>query len=468
MSLIPTSIPRADGTGRFYESPIEFLASVKSTLGNIVVIRDHGPIFSRATDCAGVVAVFGAAHHRVVLNDIETFGLPMSAGQQLSLPPVLINLNRGLHSMRAEQHTQHQRLLASVLGEQSLQSLGAAVTDGLRAFTPAWRPDQTIDLLAEMRRLALEVSTRLLLGNEYPQTSKLASALQEYFQLRREATSPWNADEQSLREDLIGHGMALDSSLRRYIRWLRRRKDSAQCGIIPQLTTIPLPSGKALSEDELIAHCNILFVSGNEPIAVALTWIFLILSQLPRLRRALRSEIDSSPPSATMQPSRTSLLDEVFKESLRLLPPNFLMARVTTQPARLGEVVLPEGCEIILCPFLAHRDPRVFPRPAHFLPTRWQEARPTPFEYFPFGAGGHYCVGHYLATSIIKTTLAWLTHHYDLVLAHDQSVDWRLHIMLMPTTAITFAIHEVRDPPVSGGKLLGPVADLINLEEYQT
>lgn len=468
MSLIPTSIPRAASAGRFYESPIEFLTSVQSTLGNIAVIRDDGPIFSRAADCAGVVAVFGAEHHRLVLNDIETFGLPMSAGQHLSLPPALINLNRGLHSMRAEQHSQHQRLLAGVLGEPSIQSEDAAVQDGLRAFTQAWRPNSTIDLLAEMRRLALEVSTRLLLGNDYPGGSKLASALQQYFQLRREATSPWNAGQGGLRKDLIAHGIKLDAALRRYIRWLRRRKGPAQHGIIPQLTMLPLPSGKVLSEDELIAHCNILFVSGNEPIAVALTWILLILSQLPDLRRALRTEISSSTSSATMQSSRASLLDGVFKESLRLLPPNFLMARVTTRPARLGEVVLPESCEIILCPFLAHRDTRLFPRPAHFLPTRWQEAKPSPFEYFPFGAGGHYCVGHYLATLIIKTALSRLMQDYDLVLAHDQAVDWRLHIMLMPTSAVTFAIHEVRDSPARGGKLLGPVADLVNLDEWNT
>jgi len=96
---------------------------------------------------------------------------------------------------------------------------------------------------------------------------------------------------------------------------------------------------------------------------------------------------------------------------------------------------------------------------------RWQEAKPSPFEYFPFGAGGHYCVGHYLATSIINTAQTWLMRDYDLVLAHDQSVDWRLHIMLMPSTAVTLAIREVRDSPATGGKLLGPVADLINLEE---
>jgi len=102
MSLIPASIPRAVGVERFYESPIEFLASVQLNLGNIAVIRDDGPIFSRAADCAGVIAVFGAVYHRVVLNDIETFGLPVSAGQHLLLPPVVINLNRGLHSMRGE------------------------------------------------------------------------------------------------------------------------------------------------------------------------------------------------------------------------------------------------------------------------------------------------------------------------------------------------------------------------------
>src|SRR4030095_13351874 len=150
--------------------------------------------------------------------------------------------------------------------------------------------------------------------------------------------------------------------------------------------SLELETGRKLSEDELIAHSNVLFMSSNEPIAVALTWILLTLSQLPGLRRALRHELDQAR-RADAVPSlpelgRLTLLSSVVNETLRLLPPNALMVRVTTRGAPLQGVRLPERLALVLCPFLAHREAGRFPRPNEFLPSRWIGTRPSPFEFF--------------------------------------------------------------------------------------
>ncbi|HSQ19503.1 MAG TPA: cytochrome P450, partial [Blastocatellia bacterium] len=162
MTLLPISIPRASEVRQFSEEPLGFLARARSSLGNMFVIRDAGPIFSRAPDCAGAIAVFGPAHHRAVLSDIDLYGMPVSAAQRLALPPNLFNLNSGLHSMRGEQHAQHQRLLMHLLSERSIEDQHGAVSTGLETFAQRWRIGQRIGLLAEMRKLALEVSSRLL------------------------------------------------------------------------------------------------------------------------------------------------------------------------------------------------------------------------------------------------------------------------------------------------------------------
>ena len=147
------------------------------------------------------------------------------------------------------------------------------------------------------------------------------------------------------------------------------------------LAGLDLDTATPLSEDELVAHANVLFMSSSEPIAVALTWTFLILSQLPELRRALRRELDHmSPDGDVPHASRLAqlpLLDAVVSETLRLLPPNALMVRLTTRPARLHELQLPERCEVVVCPFLAHRDPERFARPDTFLPSRWSNTKPS-------------------------------------------------------------------------------------------
>jgi len=119
----------------------------------------------------------------------------------------------------------------------------------------------------------------------------------------------------------------------------------------------------------------------------------------------------------------------------------------------------------VLCPFVSHRDPAYFPQPDHFLPDRWSDNQPSPFVYFPFGGGGHACVGRALALAAIRAAVRGLLARYDLVLAGEQEVDWRLHIVFMPRTDPVFAIHSAASAgPGGGGQLRGPVAALLKLD----
>ena len=195
------------------------------------------------------------------------------------------------------------------------------------------------------------------------------------------------------------------------------------------------------------------------------------LSQLPVLRRELRQELEQTSPAKpqrSTKPVPITLLDSVINETLRLLTPNALMARVTAQPARLAGVLLPAGCEILLCPFLAHRDADRFPQPSEFRLSRWRGARPSPFEYFPFGAGGHSCVGRQLAIYLIRAALTSLLRRYELVLGGDQEIDWRIDIMFMPRNEPTMTVEPPGATNLRAGKLLGPVSDLVKLDAYNS
>lgn len=443
--MIDASIPRAEETGQLFDDPLGFLARARASLGDVFVIREEKALLSRAADCAGVIAVFGATNHQAVLTDEELFRQPISAAQHLSLPQTLINLNRGLHSMEGSQHDQHQRLLMNVLSERSNEGRQELVKAGLEKFVHGWQADRQISLLAEMRRLMLELSTRLLFGEQYVESAQLASLAEQYFHARRAVASTFKAPDQGTRAKLIALGTSLDDGLRRYINWSRQQTQTGGDGLLRNLTTI-----ETLSDDELVAHSNVLFMSSLEPTAVTLTWIFLILSQLPDLRRKLRKD--------------PSQLDGVINETLRLFTPNALMTRLTTRPTTLGSFPIPPHCEVLISPFLAHREPERFPRPNEFLPERWQGSKPSPFVYFPFGGGAHYCAGRSLATYMIKTSLTFLLQRYDLVLSSDQEIDWRIDIVLLPENDPVMSLRSPATRAVSGGKLIGPVRELIDLK----
>jgi cytochrome P450 len=456
MSRLDPSIPRAKETAELFDDPLRFLATARAALGDIFVIREDGALFSRASDCAGVVAAFGATNNQSVLTDAGLFRMPISAAQHISLPPNLINLNQGLHSMQGEQHEQHQRVLKHALSEPGNEGRQQMVSAGLEKFAQGWRYNQQIKLLEEMRRLTLEISTRLLFGEQYAESAQLASLAAQYFHARRAVASTFRSPGKTTRAKLITLGMSLDDGLRRYIDWSRANGGNGQDGLLRTLTSLDLPPLGALSDDEIVAHSNVLFMSSLEPTAVTLTWTLLILSQLPELRGRLCAELKR-------RSSKPDLLDAVINETLRLLTPNALMTRLTSRAATLGSVSIPEGCEILLAPFLAHREPEYFPCPHQFMPARWQGTKPPPFVYFPFGAGAHYCAGRTLAMQMIKAALAFLLPSFDLVLSSDQEIDWKIDIVLLPENDATMVIREPGTTS-KGGKLRGPVRELIELK----
>jgi cytochrome P450 len=447
MSRIHASIPRAQETSELFDHPFSFLARARASLGDVFVIREDKALFSRADDCAGVVAVFGPVNYQSVFTDADVFSQPISAAQHLSLPQNLINLNRGLHSMRGEQHDQHQRLLMNVLSERGNEGRQQLVQAGLEKFVQEWQYDQQIPLLAEMRRLTLGLSTRLLFGEQYEESAQLAELAAQYFHARRAVASTFKHPGKTTRVKLVGLGTSLDESLRRYINWSRRQKTNHVDGLLRTITSI-----ETFSDDEIVAHCNVLFMSSLEPTAVTLTWALLILSQLPALRRRLREDHEQK------------LLDGTINETLRLLTPNALMTRLTTHATTLNSFPIPESCELLLSPFLAHREPERFPRPREFMPERWHGPKPSPFVYFPFGGGAHYCAGRSLATQMMKTALAFLVRRFDLVLAFDQEVDWRIDIVLLPGNDPLMSIRKPEATSMTGGKLIGPARELIDLK----
>jgi cytochrome P450 len=403
---IDARVPRVGDTSALRRDPLAWLARARRRHGDAFVIADGAPLLSRARDCAGVVAVFGAERHRAVLADIDNYVLPISAAQLYDLPRPLVNLNAGLHGMRGELHAHDRRALANALAAAPDGEVDALVATQCRR----WRRRSAVRLLDAMRALTLALASRVLFGD----AAFSPLVLMEYFHLRRASTLGAQGDDADVRAALIRRGLAADAALR---AWRRTATGDGALAVLAR--------NAELSDDAFVAHANVAFISCYEPVAVALCWIVVLLSQRADLRAALR---DAVPADGV----RRSLVARVVDEALRLLTPNALMVRVTTAPVDLAGLALPQGSEVVLCPFLAHREPSLFPQPRRFMPERWLGPRPSPYDYFPFGAGGHACVGRALALGIIDAAVASIVRHADVVLAGDQAVDWRVHIMLTP------------------------------------
>lgn len=115
-------------------------------------------------------------------------------------------------------------------------------------------------------------------------------------------------------------------------------------------------------------------------------------------------------PAAAEVARQRELHAEVAWEVLRLRPPTWVTARMTTRAVALGEGRVPAQGVVLVSPLLLGRDPALLPPgsadPGAFDPSRWTgDVRPG--AWLPFGAGPHSCPGRSLGLAQVTALARW-------------------------------------------------------------
>ncbi|HUO36761.1 MAG TPA: cytochrome P450 [Mycobacterium sp.] len=136
-------------------------------------------------------------------------------------------------------------------------------------------------------------------------------------------------------------------------------------------------SGDQLTEDEIIATCNLLLIAGHETTVNLIANAILALLRDPAQWEALAND--------------AGRVSGVVEETLRYDPPVHLVGRVAGDDMTIGEVAVPQGDTMMLLLGAAHRDPAANERPDVFDPDR------KAVRHLAFGHGPHFCIGAPLA-----------------------------------------------------------------------
>ncbi|MGH3659154.1 MAG: cytochrome P450, partial [Micromonosporaceae bacterium] len=177
---------------------------------------------------------------------------------------------------------------------------------------------------------------------------------------------------------------------------------------------------------------TIMFASHGVP-GAAFSWIALLLAEHPGIAAKVASEASGTAltdVSATSLPYTTA----VVKEALRLQPPQWLITRTSTRPMEVGGYELPAGTEVLVCPYLMHRDPRCWDDPDQFDPQRWlgPDQPHARHAYIPFGAGPRVCPGSRLAMVQVTLATAMLARDYRLEMPSRAAVRASSNGLLLP------------------------------------
>jgi enediyne biosynthesis protein E7 len=155
----------------------------------------------------------------------------------------------------------------------------------------------------------------------------------------------------------------------------------------------------------------------------ALAWVIREMGLRPEVADQIRAEAPRYAEAlATGSPDALPYTQAVVKETLRLYPPAWLMVRQVRAAISLARWQLTGGQEVLLVPYLIHRDPRWWPDPDSFRPERWLagDGNPAPSRqrhaYLPFGSGPTMCLGHRLGSLQLVLAAARIADSFQIQL----------------------------------------------------
>ncbi|MEU9997214.1 cytochrome P450 [Streptomyces sp. NPDC050848] len=352
-------------------------------------------LFARAREQLGGIAAFRLGPRPTVLVTD-----PQAVQHVLALHPgryvkrshrARLLIGDGVLAATGEAWQRQRKLLQAQFTGPGMRRYEQRIGEAARTAAARWdayaRTGQILDVGDEMRRFALDTIWRSLTGHPLDADTERELA----------AVPAVVAALPSLPTDAVAAQGAVAADLARIDAVASRAIAAARDGEAgpdgPGLLHVLIEAAGRLPEytdrlirDELVT----LLVAGHETTATTLTWLHLLLDRNPQAReQALAAGAEGSP-------ERRQAVQALVHETLRLYPSAWVLPRCATEDDVLAGYEIEAGTDVLVCPYLTHRDPDIWEDPERFDPGRFTTPgrRPGhPGSYLPFGIGPRACLG---------------------------------------------------------------------------
>jgi retinoid hydroxylase len=382
----------------------------------------HGPIFrARAWWGDDIVYLVGPEANRFVLSSNRLkFSHHIGWGQTLG---VIDMFGDGLLTMDGAEHDQHRRMMNPAFTISYMDRYLPLMNRIIRERGAGWAAQSEVDIYEEARKITFDVAAEALTGlRSGPEVDRFRELFVHILNLELVLEEGANYDQQLalLKSEL--YDLLLPK--------IHERRQNPTDDVLGMLVRARDDAGRALSDEQLIAHTNILLVAGHETSTSLSAWLLYLLAQHPAyLRRVLDEQAALLPAGAdpTLDDiKRMKVLDNALSEAERMYPPVANGPRGVVEDFEFNGYLVPAGTFVFYSIAASHLLPSVFAAPDRFDPDRFapprEEHRRTPYALVGFGGGPRICIGINFAQVEIKAMVAHILRRYRLEVAPGQEI----------------------------------------------
>ena len=359
----------------------------------------------------------------------------------------------GLLTNEGDSWLRQRRLSQPAFHRDRIASYARTMTGYTGQMLDGWKDGETLDIHQEMMQLTLRIVVRALFSVEAGQIGAISTAMNI---MMRNSTG--------IRLLLPPAARYLPTpamiQFRRAVRQMdetvykiiaeRRRNEIDSGDLLSMLMQARDEDGGGMNDKQLRDEVMTFLLAGHETTALTLTWTWYLLTQHREVEEKLHAEIyqvlAGRAPELSDLP-RLTFCDQVIKESMRLYPPAWSLARTVISPFDLRGYTIPAGANVVMSQWIMHRDPRYFSDPENFDPARWspERAQKLPrFAYFPFGGGPRQCIGNSFAMMEATILLATIAQRFGLSGVSNEEVVPVPSFTLRPKNGIHMTAYPAR------------------------
>ena len=344
-------------------------------------------------------------------------------------------LGDGLLTSEGETHRERRKLVAPAFAHQRVSRYGAVFTEHTRQAMERWPDGKNIDMAQEMMRLTLGIVGRTLFD---------VDLLDNADSLGADITAVQHSADRQMRVPFkLPFQWSAEAALKRLNATIfglikHRRESGEDKGDLLSMLLLSTDeeTGQHLTDQQARDEAMTLFLAGHETTAQATAWAWYLMAKNPENFERLRTE---GAPFAL----------QIMKESMRLYPPAFLIARSALCDTVIGDFKVYKNELVMIAPWLLHRDARWFEDPLRFDPDRFlpeREAKLPKFAYMPFGGGRRICIGNQFALMEGQIIINEIGSRMSMDLVSQQPMEMEPVITLRPKGGVHVRVHRYDQP----------------------